>query len=97
MPSHLPPSDTSPSNTAKICEERVRLLREYSTAAGNYSERVRVMVELVLSGQEQRIGQARQNCRAAWDEIEKTRLALSRHEADHHCDREAGVPSSRGQ
>jgi hypothetical protein len=82
-----------PDDLLKICEERARLLRNYSDAASNYSESVREMVELVMSGQEQRMSQARQNCRAAWDATEKSRLALFRHEADHHCDRGAQVPS----
>lgn len=91
--SDLSPSDPSPRDPSKICEERVRLLREYSDAAGVHANRVRELAELVISGHEQRLGAARLNCRAAWEATEKSRLALYRHEADHLCDRRAGVPS----
>jgi hypothetical protein len=92
-PSDPAPSDPSPRDLAKICEERARLLREYSDAAGVHANRVRELAELVVSGHDQKIGSARLSCRTAWDETEKSRLALYRHEADHECDRRAGVPS----
>jgi hypothetical protein len=85
-----------PGDLTKICEERARLLRDYSNAAQSYSERVREMADLALSGEEPRVGSARQNCRTAWDETEKMRLALYRHEADHQCDRGAEVGSVSG-
>jgi hypothetical protein len=70
-----------------ICQERVRLLREYSDAATNYADSVREMVELAVAGHESESNAARRQCREAWDTAENSRLALSRHEADHTCDR----------
>jgi hypothetical protein len=70
-----------------ICRERVRLLREYSDAATNYAKSVREMVEFAIAGRERESNPARRVCRAAWDTAESSRLALSRHEADHACDR----------
>jgi hypothetical protein len=68
-----------------ICEERLRLLREYSDAAGVYSTSVREMAAFVTSGEEVRANEARRICRMTWDEAERSRLALYRHEADHNC------------
>jgi hypothetical protein len=76
-----------PSDPPTICRERVRLLREYSDAATKYAKSVREMVELALAGRESESNAARRLCRAAWDAAESSRLALSRHEADHACDR----------
>jgi hypothetical protein len=76
-----------PSDLPAICEERVRLLREYSDAAGVYSSSVRDMADFIFSGQEVRANEARRSCRTAWDRAEKSRLALYRHEADHNCAR----------
>jgi len=70
-----------------ICQERVRLLREYSDAATNYAESVRQMAEHAIGGRGSESNTARRICREAWDTAESTRLALSRHEADHTCDR----------
>jgi hypothetical protein len=70
-----------------ICEVRVRLLRDYNDAVSNYSEKVREMVELAIAGRESESSAARRECRAAWDTAESSRIALSRHEADHFCDR----------
>jgi hypothetical protein len=91
------PSDLTPGDPSTICEERARLLREYSNAAGVYSNNVREMAELVMSGQERRVGECRQKCRTAWDQTEKCRLALYRHEADHQCDRGASVSTVSGK
>jgi hypothetical protein len=81
MPSDLPP----------ICQERSRLLREYSDAASGYASSVRAMADFVKSGEEVRANEARRVCRSAWDLAEKTRLALYRHEADHQCNRADNV------
>jgi hypothetical protein len=80
-----------PSDLPTICEERVRLLREYSEAAGSYSASVHEMAALVTSGEEVRANEARRTCRTAWDEAERSRLALYRHEADHNCTRSVNV------
>ncbi len=45
------------------------------------------MIELAIAGREIESNAARRLCRAAWDIAETSRLALSRHEADHSCDR----------
>jgi hypothetical protein len=76
-----------PSDLPTICQERVRLLREYSDATTTYAEGVREMVELAIAGRESASNSARRLCREAWDKAESSRLALSRHEADHACDR----------
>jgi hypothetical protein len=76
-----------PSDPPTICQVRVRLLREYSDAATTYAESVRQMSELAIAGRETESNAARRLCRAAWDAAESSRLALSRHEADHACDR----------
>jgi hypothetical protein len=70
-----------------ICQERVRLLNDYSDAATDYAGKVRDMVEHAIAGRESESNAARRLCRAAWDSAEGSRLALSRHEADHACDR----------
>jgi hypothetical protein len=88
MPSDLPPSDP-----VKTCEERARLLRDYADSASAYANRVREMAALVMSGQEHLVSQVRAGLRVAWDETEKNRLALYRHESDHQCDRGADVSS----
>ena len=79
------------SDLPTICEERLRLLREYSDAASGYSASVREMAAFVTSGEEVRANEARRTCRTAWDEAERSRLALYRHEADHNCARSANV------
>jgi hypothetical protein len=79
------------SDLPTICEERLRLLREYSDAASGYSASVREMSAFVTSGEEVRANEARRTCRVAWDEAERSRLALYRHEADHNCARSANV------
>ena len=70
-----------------ICQERVRLIREYSDAAANYAESVRQMTELAIAGHGSESNAARRICRLAWETAESSRIALSRHEADHTCDR----------
>jgi hypothetical protein len=79
------------SDLPTICEERLRLLREYSDAASGYSASVREMAAFVTSGEEVRANEARRTCRTAWDEAERSRLALYRHEADHNCARTVNV------
>jgi hypothetical protein len=80
-----------PSDLPAICQERLRLLREYSDAAGDYSTRVREMAAFVISGEEVRANEARRISRTAWENAEKSRLALYRHEADHSCNRTESV------
>jgi hypothetical protein len=80
-----------PSDPPTICEERLRLLREYSDRATGYSASVREMAAFVNTGEEVRANEARRICRTAWDDAERSRLALYRHEADHGCARSANV------
>lgn len=80
-----------PSDPPLICEERIRLLREYSDAASGYSVSVLEMAAFVMAGEEVRANEGRRICRTAWDEAERSRLALYRHEADHGCARTANV------
>jgi len=97
MPNELPPSDSSLPDSSSACQERTRLLRGHADAASVYAQRVLEMAELVASGLEHRISEARRNCRTAWEETENSRLALYRHEADHRCDRGAQIPSVCGE
>lgn len=90
MPDDQPPSDPPPR---QICEVRARLLREHSHRAGVYADCVRQIADSAASGPEERVWEVRRKCRAAWEEIEQSRLALYRHEADHLCDRGLHVPS----
>lgn len=90
-----PPSDPPP-RSLPICQERLRLLRDHSDRASVYADWVRQLANTAISGQEERLGETRRQCHAAWEETEKSRLALYRHEADHRCDRGASVPSTCG-
>jgi hypothetical protein len=75
------------SDLPTICQERARLLRLYRDAAANYAGKVREMAEFAIAGHESECNALRRLCRAAWETAESSRLALSRHEADHSCDR----------
>jgi CheY-like chemotaxis protein len=74
-----------------ICEERSRLVREYSDAAIGYATSVRKMAEFVLSGDEVRASEARRIARTLLEAAEKSRVALYKHEANHTCDRMADL------
>jgi hypothetical protein len=76
-----------PSDLPTICQVRARLLRDYRDAATHYAGKVREMAELAIAGLETESNALRRLCRAAWETAESSRLALSRHEADHSCDR----------
>lgn len=76
------------SGLPEICQERSRLLNDYRETAGKYADVVREMANLAGAGLHSEVGLLRQGCRAAWEKVEKARLALFRHEADHQCDRE---------
>lgn len=83
-----------PSDLPTICDERVRLLRDYGDMAAEYARRVREMVQFAVQGQETESSAGRRLCRAAWEAVESSRLLLSRHEADHACDRTGEQTSS---
>jgi hypothetical protein len=76
-----------PSDPPTICQERARLLSDYRNAATHYAGKVHEMAELAMAGLETECNAVRRLCRAAWETTESSRLALSRHEADHSCDR----------
>jgi len=80
-----------PSDLPSICQERARLLRNYSDAVSDYAVSVREMADLALAGEELRCNESRRVCRTTWDEAEKSRLALYRHEADHNCSNAANL------
>jgi hypothetical protein len=71
--------------------ERHRLLSEYAEAANRYATSVREMAEFVKSGDEVLAGESRRISRVFLEEAEKFRGALYRHEANHCCDRWAGL------
>jgi len=71
---------------AEICQERMRLLQEFSRTARAYADQVREMADLTIMGLHSEVEVVRRRCRAAWDKLEKARIALYRHEADHQCD-----------
>ncbi len=76
-----------PRDLPTICRDRARLLGDYRDAAIDYAGKVREMTELAVAGHESESNAMRRLCRAAWETAESSRLALSRHEADHSCDR----------
>ena len=79
-----------------MCSERRVLLSDYSEAAGSYADSVRNMTELVGLGLTSEVDLLRRNCRSAWEIAERARLALSRHEANHGCDRPDFVAATAG-
>lgn len=70
-----------------MCQERYRLVADYRETTRTYADFVRKMTDLVGLGIESEVDLLRRSCRMAWDAAEKARLALSRHEADHCCNR----------
>lgn len=70
-----------------MCQERIRLVADYRETTRTYADFVRKMTDLVGLGIESEVDLLRRSCRSAWDAAEKARLALSRHEADHSCNR----------
>jgi hypothetical protein len=70
-----------------MCQERIRLVADYRETTRTYADFVRKMTDLVGLGIESEVDLLRRSCRLAWEASEKARLALSRHEADHSCNR----------
>lgn len=70
-----------------MCVERLRLFNDYRDATRTYSDSVSKMTDLVGLGLGTEVNVLRGACRGAWEATEKARVALSRHEADHCCDR----------
>jgi hypothetical protein len=73
-----------------VCQDRIRLVADYQETTRTYADIVREMTELIRMGIGAETDLLRRKCRQAWDAAEQARLALSRHEADHACDR---IPS----
>ena len=71
----------------EICRERRRLLLAFSETACVYAANVREMADLAGAGLHSEVDVLRRRCRVGWENLEKARLALFRHEADHQCDR----------
>lgn len=78
-----------------VCKERIRLAVDYRETTRIYAEFVNKMSELVSLGMESEVDLLRRLCRMSWDAAEKGRLALSRHERDHICDRSDFANSPR--
>jgi hypothetical protein len=70
-----------------MCSERRVLLSDYSETACFYADSVSKFTELVGGAIGSDVDLLRRNCRSAWDAVERARLALFRHEANHGCDR----------
>lgn len=70
-----------------MCSERRALLSDYSETARVYADSVRKMTELLGLSLGSEVDLLRRNCRSSWEAAERSRLALSRHEANHGCDR----------
>jgi len=73
---------------SEVCRERSRLLNVYRETAVKYADAVREMANLAGTGLHSEVTVLRRACRTAWDQAEKVRMSLFRHEADHQCDRE---------
>jgi hypothetical protein len=82
-----------------VCQERIRLVADYRETTRIYADFVREMSDLVGLGPESEVDLLRGSCRLAWDAAERGRLALSRHECNHSCNRsnfqESAVASDR--
>ena len=70
-----------------VCQERIRLVADYRETTRIYADFVREMSDLVGLGPESEVDVLRGSCRLAWDAAERGRLALSRHEYNHTCNR----------
>lgn len=75
-----------------MCTERLRLIADYRDTTRTYADSVRAFTDLVGLGVESDAELLRRTCRFAWEVAERARLALSRHEVNHGCDRK----NSRG-
>jgi hypothetical protein len=70
-----------------MCQERIRLVADYRETTRTYADFVRKMTDLVGLGIESEVDLLRRSCKLAWEAAEKARVGLSRHEADHGCNR----------
>lgn len=70
-----------------MCSERRILLSEYSETTRAYADSVRKFTDLAGLALGSDADLLRRNCRSTWEAAERARLALSRHEVKHGCDR----------
>ena len=63
----------------------MRLLTDYVEAVRIYSDLLGEMKDLIASGLEVEAALIQRHCRDTWQAVERARLALYRHEADHSC------------
>lgn len=77
------------------CNERMRLLVDYRDTAHAYARSVHDLVEAIALDLEGNMDVLRGSCRSAWDALEKARMRIARHEADHFCDRVSSVVKER--
>ncbi len=75
------------NNRRAVCLERLRLIGDYRETTRIYADLVREMSDLVGCGLESEVDLLRRSCRTAWETVERARLALFRHEANHSCNR----------
>lgn len=73
----------------------MRLLIDYRNACHKYAESVHDLTESVALGFDAEINALRRACRTTWENVERARLALAHHEANHGCDRPGFVPSQK--
>jgi len=72
-------------STAVVCAERIRLAKQYSQLVNVYADLVTEMQGVIGLGLESEVDVIRRSCRLALETAEKAKIALYRHEADHHC------------
>lgn len=70
-----------------MCSERMRLLTDYREATHVYAESVRYLTEPALTEIQGDAELLRRACRRAWENAERTRVALIRHEECRFCRR----------
>ncbi len=76
-----------------VCQERFRLVADYRETTRIYADFVREMTDLIGEGLESEVDLLRRSCRMALEAAERARLALSRHECNHSCDRVTSAQS----
>jgi hypothetical protein len=69
----------------RVCAERLRLANEFCEATRIYSDLVIEMRDMIAGGLESEVAVVRGTSRLAWETVERARLALARHEANHSC------------
>ena len=73
------------SDRPPVCLVRLRLANEFSQTIRIYSDLVVEMRDMIARGLESEVAVLRGTLRLAWETVERARLALARHEANHSC------------